>query len=50
MQDARVAGAKAGRRGEASAVNPYQDDTPEFLEWETHRKEALYSTLAGRVA
>lgn len=50
LQDAGIAGAQAGQRGFGASLNPYQDDTPEYLEWDRCRLQALAQKLAGCVA
>lgn len=49
LQDARIAGAEAGLRGTAAALNPYQDDQPEHREWESTRLQALGQALARSI-
>ena len=46
LQDARIDGAKAGARGTAAALNPYQHTEPEHAEWERARMEALHRAVA----
>lgn len=46
MQDAAIAGAEAGRRGNGASLNPYQDHTPEHRKWEDCRLQALGESLA----
>lgn len=47
LQDARIDGAAAGRRGTAAALNPYDHETEEYAEWDKHRRLALVQSLVG---
>lgn len=47
LQDARIAGAKAGQQGQAFEMNPYHPDSPEWTEWRKAFQQGLASRLAG---
>ncbi len=46
LQDARIAGVKAGHLGHGASMNPYQDYTPEHKEWESARMQSQAQHLA----
>ncbi len=50
LQDARIDGADAGRRGTSAALNPYDHETKEHAEWNKHRMLALAQSLTGLAA
>lgn len=47
MQDAAIEGARAGHRGTAAALNPYDHDQPEHKAWDDARLQAIATSLAG---
>lgn len=47
MQDAAIEGARAGHRGTAAALNPYDHGQPEHKAWDDARLQAIATSLAG---
>ena len=45
MIDAASAGRAAGMLGHGASMNPYQDRTPEYVEWEKHRLATIGARL-----
>lgn len=50
LQEAYFEGARAGAVGRSPSLNPYQDFTPEYREWERGRMAALGQSLTRRAA
>lgn len=49
LQDAAIDGARAGQRGTAASLNPYDHTTPEHNAWEDARRQAIAQQLARAV-
>lgn len=45
LQDARIAGAKAGHAGWGASMNPYQAGCQEHAEWDRERMRAIGTKL-----
>ncbi len=49
LQDAAIAGAKAGQHGSGASLNPFDHDSTEYRVWDDARLQAIAQSLAGSV-
>lgn len=49
LQDAAIAGRKAGMLGHGAAMNPYQPGVAEYDEWEKFRSTTIGARLNGPI-